>query len=257
MAINPNELVLERVREVTFSDLSDGSIIGRLTSVEESSLKTSAEGEDVTDAVGSVITTIYRAKNGEFTATNSLFSLDLAAQQFGASKKLASDTDKIIVPATETLEIKDGKVTLAHVPVNELKHIYKLENKQLSEKFEVATTAGADNFAINGQEITVPTGITEGTIYVEYEYETTSGAMVTNKSNDFPQAVGVKIYAIFRDTCNENVKYAGTIVAKKGKLDPSQIDIALTSTGKHAFTVKFMKDYCAEDADLFSIIIAE
>ena len=67
-------------------------------------------------------------------------------------------------------------------------------------------------------------------------------------------------FAIFKDICNENIKYAGAIVARKGKIDPSSIETALTGSGKHSFSIDFMKDYCSEDsgdADLFNVIIAE
>lgn len=59
----------------------------RLTSLEDPNLTCTAEGEEVTDAVGAVITTLYRSKKATFSATNSLISLDLAAAQYGARRK--------------------------------------------------------------------------------------------------------------------------------------------------------------------------
>lgn len=256
MAINPNELILDRVRELIFTDLADGSVLARLTSLEDSSLNTSAEGTDVVDAVGSVITTLYRSKAAEFTASNSLFSLDLAAQQFGSTKEVADEINTISVPASEVLTVADGKITLTHTPSNTIKYIYKLENKTLAKKYTVGASVSETEFTITDKEITVPTGVT-GDIYVEYEYEGKSAVRVANNTNNFPEAVGVKIFCIFKNVCNENIKYAGSIVAKKGKLDPTSVQLALTSTGKHPFTVRFNKDYCDDNADLFSIIVAE
>lgn len=256
MAINPNELILDRVRELILTDLADGSILARLTSLEDPSLNTSAEGTDVTDAIGAVITTLYRAKNAEFTATNSLLSLDLAARQFGTTKTVASTTSTINTPTFEILTVSGGKITLKNTPSNQIKYIYKLENGNLAKKYTVSTTASNDNFTISDKTITVPTGVT-GDIYVEYEYAANSAVKIVNNTENFPEAVGVKIFSIFRDKCNENIKYAGCIVATKGKLDPSQIQLALTTTGKHPFTIRFNKDYCQNNADLFSIIVAE
>ena len=257
MAINVNELILDKVRSLIFTDLSDGSVIGRLTKLEDPSLQTAAEGEEITDAQGALITKIFRAKTGRFEATNSLFSVDLLAQQYGTEKELASDTSKIVVPCEETLTVSDdGKITLSHTPSNTIKYIYKLENGTLAKKYTVSASSSDTEFSINDTEITVPTGVT-GKIYVEYGYESESAVRVVNNTENFPEAVGVKVFAIFRDQCNENIKYAGTIVASKGKIDPSSIDTALTPTGKHSFAIDFMKDYCDEDADLFSVIIAE
>ena len=256
MAINVNELILDKVRSLIFTDLADGSVIGRLTKLEDPSLQTAAEGEEVTDAQGALITKIFKAKTGRFEATNSLLSIDLLAQQYGTEKEVASETSTIVTPCEETLTVADGKITLSHTPSNTIKYIYKLENGTLAEKYVVGASASTTEFAINGTEITVPTGVT-GKIYVEYEYEATSAVRVVNNTENFPEAVGVKVFAIFKDMCNENIKYAGSIVAKKGKIDPSSIDTAFTSTGKHSFAIDFMKDYCDEDADLFSVIVAE
>ncbi len=257
--MNVNELILDKVRSLIFTDLADGSVIGRLTKLEEPSLQTAAEGEDITDAQGALITKLFRAKTGKFTANNSLFSVDLLALQYGADKELASESDKIIVPIEEILTVENGKITLSHMPSSEIRHIYKLESGQLATKYTLGAAASETEFSISDQEITVPTGIT-GKIYVEYEYESANAVRVKNSAEKFPEAVGVKIFAIFKDMFNENVKYAGTIVARRGKIDSSAIETALTGTGKHSFSIDFMKDYCddsVDGADLFSVIIAE
>lgn len=254
--INVDELILDRVRSLIFTDLATGEVIGRLTKLEESSLQTAAEAEEVTDAIGALITKIFRAKTGRYEATNSLFSMNLAAIQYGTKKEVADENNTIIAAVEEILTVADGKVTLKYVPSNEIKYIYKLENGNIATKYVVGAAASATEFAINGQEITVPTDVT-GKIYVEYEHASKSAVRVVNNTENFPEAVGVKIFAIFKNVCNENQKYAGAVVAKKGKIDPSSIDLALNSTGKHPFAIDFMKDYCDEDADLFSIVISE
>lgn len=257
--MNVNELILDRVRSLIFTDLSDGTVIGRLTQLEDPSLQTAAESEDVTDAQGAVITRIFRAKTGRFEATNSLFSMDLLAQQTGSNKEIAGADNKIPMACEEILEVKEGKITLAHEPSEEIKYIYKLENNNLAQKYVLGAAASATEFSISGQEITVPTDVTSGYIYVHYMYDAESAVRVTNNADKFPEAVGVKIFAIFKDMCNENIKYAGVILARKGKIDPTSVDITLTPTGKHSFAIDFMKDYCAigDDSDLFSVVIAE
>ena len=58
MAFNPNELILDRVRSLVWNDLTTGQMLFRLTSLENPTLQCTAEGEEVTDAVGAVITTL-------------------------------------------------------------------------------------------------------------------------------------------------------------------------------------------------------
>lgn len=261
MAFNQNELILDRVRSLTAHDLSNGEMLFRLTSLEDPSLNCTAEGEEVTDAVGALITTLYRAKKATFSASNSLLSLDLAAAQFGTKKEVADDNNKIVVPTSETLTVEEGKITLSHTPVGEIKYIYGLVNNGIATRYVQSgivegVAEGTPVFSISENVITLPEGVT-GKIYVEYDYESTKANRIVNKTSEFPEACSMKIYAIFRDKCNENLVYAGTIIANKAKLNPESVELALTSTGKHAFEFQMMRDYCDDEAELFSIIIAE
>lgn len=248
---------MDRVRSLTSHDLATGQMLFRLTSLEDPSLQCSAEGEEVTDAVGSLITTLYRSKKATFSATNSLISLDLAAAQFGTKKEIATDSGKIVDYACEILTVADGKITLSHTPIEDVKYIYSIANNEVGSVYTAGTAASATEFLQDGVTITVPTDVT-GKIYVEYKYETDSAIRITNKASEFPEACSVVIYAYFRDKCNENLVYSGKIICPKAKLSPEQIELALTSTGKHAFELNMMKDFCDESNDeLFSIIVSE
>jgi hypothetical protein len=264
MSFSVNELILDRVRSLTAHDLSNGEMLFRLTSLEDPSLQTSAEGEEIVDAIGALITTLYRAKKATFSASNSLISLDLAAAQFGAKKEVASSEKKIAVPTFEIITVAEGEteVTLKKAPVGDVKYIYALTNNEIATRYIAGSAASATEFVIDeAGKITVPTGLV-GKIYVEYTYEVDgsekNGAnRIVNKTSEFPEACSVKIYAYFRDKCNENLMYSGVIVANKAKLNPESVELALTSTGKHPFEFQMMRDYCDEEAELFSIIIAE
>lgn len=270
MAFNVNELIIDRVRSLTAHDLSNGEMLFRLTSLEDPSLACQAEGEEVTDAIGALITTLYRAKKATFSASNSLMSLDLAAAQFGAKKEVAGtvgedgSVKKVQIPTYEIITVADGatEVTLKSAPVGDVKYIYALANNEVATRYTAGSAASDTEFVIDETgKITVPTGLV-GKIYVEYTYEADgsekNGAnRIINKTSEFPEACSVKIYAYFRDKCNENVVYSGVIVANKAKLNPESVELALTSTGKHPFELQMMRDYCDDEAELFSIIIAE
>ena len=256
-------MILDKVRSLAAHDLADGELLFRLTSLEEPTLTCTAEGEEVTDAVGAVITTLYRAKKATFGATNSLISLDLAAAQYGSKKEIATNADKITAHAYEIVEIADGSAKLAKIPegatliVDSIKYIYSVENGEIGTGYKAGSVASETEFVVaeNGT-ITTPTNLT-GKVYVEYQYETTSAVRVVNKSSEFAEAVSVVIYAYFRDKCNENLLYSGQIICPKAKLNPESVELALTSTGKHAFEFTMMKDYCEEENDqLFTIVVA-
>lgn len=259
MAFNKNELILDRVRSMTFNDLSTGEMLFRLTQLEDPTLTCTSEGEEVTDALGSVITTLYRSKKATFSATNSLVSLDLAAAQYGTKKEVAESGNEIVTRTFETITIPDAATTvnLTHKPANkdDVKFIYSIANGELGKSYKAGATASNTDFVVseNGT-IKLPTGLT-GKIYVEYEFKTENAVRIVNKASKFPEAAKVVIYAIFRDACNENVVYSGVIVCPKAKFNPESVELALTSTGKHAFELNMMKDYCEDDGDLFTIIV--
>lgn len=258
---NKNELILDKVRSLTTHDLSTKQMLFRLTSLEDPSLQCTAEGEEITDAIGAVITTLYRAKKATFSATNSLISLDLAAAQYGAKKEVASADNKITDYTYEIISIPADatEVKLAHAPSNEIAYIYSIENNEVGTAYKSAAVASATEFVVaEDGTITLPTGLT-GKIYVEYQYETENAVRIVNRASQFPEACSVIIYAYFRDKCNENIVYSGKIICPKAKLNPESVELALTSTGKHPFEMTMMKDYCAEDGEdeLFSIIVAQ
>lgn len=264
MALNINELILDRVRSLTAHSINDedyGALLFRLTSLEDPSLNTTAEGEEVVDAIGALITTLYRAKKATFAASNSLISLDLAAAQYGTKKQVLGDKETITDYAYEILKVEDGAVKLANKPnVDSIKYIYTIENNQIGTAYKAGSVASETEFVVaDDGTITLPNSVTTGKVYVEYTYESASAMKVTNRASEFPTACSVVIYAYFKDVCNENKVYSGKIICPKAKLNPEQVELALTSTGKHAFEFQMMRDYCAEEGadELFSIIVSE
>lgn len=260
MAFNKNELILDKVRSLAAHDLETKKLLFRLTSLEEPTLGCTAEGEEITDAIGAVITTLYRAKRATFSATNSLISLDLAAAQYGAKKEVATTEGKITDYAYEILKVENGTVKLAHTPnVDSIQWVYTIENNEIGTAYKAGDAdSGVEVTVANDGTITLPEGVT-GKVYVEYTYETENAVRVVNKASEFPSAVSVVIYAYFKDVCNENKVYSGKIICPKAKLNPESVELALTSTGKHAFEFTMMRDYCAEEGEdeLFSIVISE
>ena len=208
MAFNPNELILERIRSVEEYDPATMELTGRYTQIEEPSLKTSADGTDVTDAMGTPIQTFYQAQKGTFDFTNSLFSLDLAASQFGTKKVVASDTAKIKMPVSETITIgAGGTVELKYVPVGtkgaEVKYVKVINNNNtFGETYKVSATAGEGKFTINAasKTITLPEGTT-GRVFVNYEKETSTAVQVVKRTDGVPEVKTLLIHAIFHDPC--------------------------------------------------------
>ena len=261
MAFNKNELILDRVRRIIAHDPTTKEILYTLSSIEDPSLKCTAEGDEVTDALGAVITTLYRAKKAEFSGTNSLIHWGLAAAQYGTDKIEGTSTKKITDLTYDILKVtgENGEVIkTSKTPKDNtaIKYVYAFVDNDIATAYEVGSTASATKAVIASDgTITPPTGFT-GKLFVEYEYEVENAFKITNKTSEFPQMEDLVVYAIFRDKCNENVVYSGKILIPKAKLSPESIELALTSTGKHPFTYLIQSDYCDEDGEQFTVIIA-
>ena len=264
MAFNPNELVLEKIRAVEEYDPATSELTGRYTQIEDPSLQTSADGTQVTDAMGAEITTFYNAQTGTFSFTNSLFSLDLAASQFGSKKEIADEKNKITIPVSEIITIgTDHTAVLKYTPIGttgaEVKYVKVInENNTFGEKYEVSATAGDGKFTIDAatKTITLPDGVT-GRVFVQYERESDVAVKVTKKTDSVPEVKTLLIHAIFHDPCNTNLIYAGVINVPRAQINPESVEINFTPDGKHSAEYKLQKPYCDENARLFEIIVSE
>ncbi|MCI8327325.1 MAG: hypothetical protein HFI37_06075 [Lachnospiraceae bacterium] len=264
MNFNPNELILEKIRAVEEYDPATNELTGRYTQIEEPSLKTSAEAMDVTDAMGSTIQTFYHAQKGTFDFSNSLFSLDLAASQYGSKKRMATDEDKLVMPVSEVITIgADHTAVLKYTPVGaagaEVKYVKVInENNTFGKTYEVSATAGDDKFTINAatKTITLPDDVT-GRVFVNYEKETSSAVQIAKRTDSVPEVKTLLIHAIFHDPCNKNLVYAGVIRCPRAQIDPSSTEISLKADGKHAASYVLNKEYCSEDSKLFDILVSE
>lgn len=264
MTFNPNELILEKIRAVEEYDPATNELTGRYTQIEDPSLKTSADATEVTDAMGATIQTFYNAQKGTFDFTNSLFSLDLAASQYGSKKVVASDTDKIIMPVSEVITIgADHTAVLKYTPVGttgaEVKYVKVINaNNTFGKTYEVSATAGDGKFTIDAasKKITLPDDVT-GRVFVNYEKETSTAVQVVKKTDGVPEVKTLLIHAIFHDPCNKNLVYAGVIRCPRAQIDPSNTELSLKSDGKHAASYVLNKEYCSEDSKLFDILVSE
>lgn len=266
---NKNEVVLEKIKQASLYDLESGILLNRLTSIEDPSLNTTAEKTEVLDAQGNTITDIYKAKKATFGGSNSIFSLDLAASQFGATKEVASADKKIVNYTAENLTISDGKVKLAKTPVeNSIKYIYIIEAGEIGESIVIGATAADASTDAEGNPIpetavvakdgtiTLPPARTSGKVYVEYAYESEEAVRIVNKADEYPTAGRLVILALFRDKCTDKT-ILGSIICPKAKLNPESVDLSLTPDGKHPFEYTMMKDFCSNDEELFEIVLSK
>ena len=145
MAFDLNNFVIDRiVRGVALSQ-KDDSVLFSINQIQNASLNCASESTDAVDALGTPIATFYRAKSAEFSAENALYDMNLMATQLGTTKKVASATSKLVVPAMETFTVVEGgKYELKHTPKVVPTEIYALNgDSTFGTKYSKATAASA------------------------------------------------------------------------------------------------------------------
>lgn len=262
---NPNELVLEKIRAVEEYDPETMELYGRYTQVKDPSLNTKADEITVTDAIGARIATFYNAQEGTFSFTNALFSLDLAASQFGSEKELGSTDNKILDPVSEQITISgDHTVTLKYVPYGtkgaEITSVKIINSNNTFGKTYVISSTGPDEgkFTLDATEkkITLPEDAT-GKVFVNYYTEKENIVRVSKSTDGVPKVRTLWIHAIFHDPCNTNIVYEGTIVCPRAQIDPTSVEVSLTPDGGHAASYILQKPYCDDESKLFDIIVSQ
>lgn len=261
---NPNELVLERVRSVEEYDPATKELVGRYTQIEEPTLNFTTEENEVVDALGAPIMTFYRADRGTFSFSNSLFSLDLLASQFGSEKEVASEGSEITMPVSEVLPISaENKVVLTYTPVGttgaEIQYVKVInEDNTFGETYEISASPAEGKFTLDveSKTITLPTGVT-GRVFVNYEKESSTAVKVAKSVGKETEVRTLLIYGIFHDPCNKNTVYSGVIRAPRAQIDPTSIDVNLTYDGKHPAQYKLEKPYCDESGNLVEVFVSK
>ena len=241
---------------------TDNTVLWSINQITNPSLSVSTESTDAVDALGTKIMTFERAKTAEFTAENSLFDLGLAAAQFGTAKQVATDSNKIVSPIFETIDVPSTgtTITLKHTPTKQITAIYALNgDSTLATKYTNGAAASAGEF-VNAEKsttITLPTGLTAGTqLFVQYEYEATSAVAVHNDAINFPKAGKFYMEVLGADVCDATKLVHAYIVFGNAKL-MGDVDITFTTEGTHNFTIQAQQAYCDKEKRLFSIIIPD
>lgn len=196
-----------------------------MTQIQNPSLTCSSESVDAVDALGTPVSTFYRSKNAEFSAENAMFDMNLMAVQVGAEKKVASATNKILVPAFEKISGATA-VELKHTPKVLPTYCYAVNGDgTLGTKYTKADTASATAFAIatSGSKTTVtpPTGLAaDAELLIIYEYESEEGVSVANSAKKFPKGCKFTLEVLGCDVCDQTNLLFAYIVFPNFKLSP-------------------------------------
>lgn len=259
MAFDVNNFVIDRPLRGMMLSSSDRSVMWSVNQITNPTLSITTEKTDAVDALGARVMTFERAKDAEFSAENSFFDLGLYAAQSGTEKQVASSTNKITTPIFEEIDVTGTSVTLKHTPLAQIKYIYDLNgDSTLGTRYENGTSASATDFVHQSGKntITLPTSVTSGQIFVQYEYEAEAAVAVTSTALEFPRAGIFLMEVLGSDICDQSTLIHAYVEFPNAKL-VSDVDITFDTESTHSFTIQAMPNYCDKEKKLLRIIVPQ
>lgn len=188
MAFKLGDLVIDRI--ITgVAESSAGELLYILTNLQEATIDITADSVDATDGTGAIIKTFYRAKQGEFTATNSTLNLPILGATSGTDPQYASAQAAITMPRIITSDKATG-IELAGITGNGSTNNIVVnavnENGTLGDAYE-ASEYSVTSGTPSTMAITPKTGDTMWII--KYNRDVTeNGVKIVNRSDQFPKS---------------------------------------------------------------------
>lgn len=259
MAFKLDDLIIDRIQVATAED-SHGNVLYTLTQLQEATINISAESNDVTDKDGNLVKRFWRAKTGEFTATNAFINLNILGEEAGSGKMEANVTRKITAPGIIVAKASNGAtVTLANVTGTP--KVYGMEtNGTLGTEFQTGGTATATTFVYDDQTgvVTLPLSGDYVQYLIRYDRELTSGAVeMTNMADKFPGTIRLVLKVLCVDPCEADTLRAAYIDIPSFQVSPES-EVSLSSDNQTIdFSGSLQVDYCDADKRLYSIYVVE
>lgn len=265
MAFKLGDLIIDRII-VGVAESSDGTLLYTLTNLQDATIDITSDSVDAVDGTGAVIKTFYRAKTGEFTATNSTINLPIIGAMSGSDAQYATNDAALSIPMIITTASATGTVlpgmnaTLkaSGVVVNAI-----AKNGTLGDAYTLAASGTSDGtFIINdpvspSTDYTMTINANDGDERWIIKYDrsvTTNGVRIVNESDKFPKTVKLTLKVLIVDPCEPDVVRAAYVVLPS--FQPSaDISVSFTTDGTLDFSGTLQTSYCGTDKVLYEIYV--
>jgi len=265
MAWNIENMIINKAIRGTMFDKSTDEVYFSIDKIADPSLECGGETVYANDAQGVPIAGFDRSKTATLSGSNAMFNFGLMAAQLGSDKVVATDEAKIAVPKFELIKVTDAtKITLT-IPEHQtlvdtsVKYIYSTNSdKSKNMSYARGTAASETEFAINGNEITLPTGVfaVGDRVAVWYSVEATKAQQIVNSATKFAKGGKFVLEVLVAEACDPNKVYYAYLIFGNAKLD-NNFNIDFNTEATHGFSISAMQDYCSDENELFTLIIAE
>lgn len=262
MAFKLGDLVIDRIISAV-AENSQGELLYVLTNLQEATIDITADSVDATDGTGAIIKTFYRAKTGEFTATNSTLSLPVLAATSGTDAQYASANAAIEMPmiinaakanasdATVVVDlpgITDNGAS-ASIVVNAVNENGTLGDAYAASEYTVATQTSAPS------KMTITARAGDSMYIIKYNRSVTqNGVKIVNRSDAFPKSHKLTLKVLIVDPCETDVVRAAYVVFPNFQPSP-EVSISFSTDGTLDFNGRLQTSYCGSAKVLYEIYV--
>lgn len=251
--------VFDEILVGVMTDFAESEIWYTLDQLSSANIAITSDPKEIRDKNGNLVRRIYKSKDGEFSATNSMLHPAVLNAASGSDIEKATTTAPIDMPKI-VIVAPGTTITDADGDTDTYKVIGIYGNGANSDPLKAGAAASFDDgtFLVSGTSITVPaTGSTEGIDYpvnylVMYTRSSKDGYKLTNRADKFPDSGRFTMQASYVDPCEESLR-AAYIVIPNFTPDPA-ITINFDSDNQEVdFNGTLQVDYCSGTKVLYYI----
>jgi len=233
-----------------------GELLFSLDQLSSASIEISSESTDITDKAGNVVRTIYRSKQGTFTATNAFLHPQIMNAASGSDIENASATHLVSMPKFQIIKA-GATVTLdSNIDDDSLKVIGIFGNGANSEALEKDTTASEGKYAYDEttKKITLPDAGEDMPVnyLVKYDRNVDNGMKLVNTADKFPKTMVLTLYCSYVDPCDDTLKACYVLLPSFQPSPETTINLSADEQ-EMDFNGSIQVDYCGGDKLLYAI----
>lgn len=246
----------------------EGEILYSLDQLQSASIEITSESTDIVDKKGNVVRTIYKSKQGTFSATNAFLHPQIMNAASGSTiQKAGAGAAAIDAPKIVILPAGTADYALTGIKADTLPEVIGIfgagANSQRLTKATGTTPSfsgdtGTYVFDATNSTISVPAAATDAPLnyLVKYERSMTSGYKLSNTVDAFPPTVALTLYCSYVDPCDDDLKPL-YVVLPSFQASP-ETTISLSSDEQTMdFNGSIQVDYCATSPALYYIFIPD
>ena len=239
-------------------DLSTQNPLYVLTQLNNATVDITAESTEVKDKNGNLVKKIWKSKAGSFSATNAFVNTNIIAASSGSTPIFATSGNKVTMP--RMLHVKKGtKVALGDYVAGSVKVAQYFGDGSIGKTYKLGETANDTDFAIASEtkELTLPTDSETEMYFVKYLREVESGALISNKADEFPSSVRAIMKATYYNPCKKNELKADYIEFPSFQVSPETSFPINADSATMDFKGDLEIDYCGTDKVLYNVYDAD